>query len=81
MIVLFLLKLAFHFLKKCVYCDRNSLKPAFIESGRVRLEDEEEILGDDQTNQKSEKHKLENLAFFVESDYNYIIHKTIASGH
>ena len=46
----------------------------------MRLEDEEQIIGDFNT-QMEEKVKFDNLAFFVESDYNHMVHKNIASGH
>jgi hypothetical protein len=50
---------------------------AFVDTGRVRLEDEEEMIGEG----KAEKHKLDDLAYFVENDYTYHMHKTIATGH
>ena len=76
---MFLLRLTIHFVKKCCCQSHRDFKTAFIDRGRVRLEDEEEIIGDF-NEQMKEKEKFDDLAFFVESEYN-VIQKNIATGH
>jgi len=80
LIVFFLIRLIYHAIKKC-YFKGYGIKQAFIDGGRTRLEDEESNVGDYDEHQMREKDKFDNLAFFVESDYNHMIHKTIATGH
>ena len=75
--------LVYHFAKKRCCGSKAMLKHAFIDNGRRRLEDEESIIGStDVVPAKTFKgSNMDDMAYFVENDYNHLMFKAIASGH
>ena len=74
LLVLFL-RLCFHFAKKfcCTKSSKTVIKQAFIDTGRQRLVNEEELIGEGDELAAKDK-RLQNLSYFVENDYNVVLH-------